>query len=1320
MVVIMELINSKICKSLLKLSLCLFAIFAIAGCLSTASSNHQQLSVSSQEKSASVVMDSASLFPLVGDNTSSVIDVHNYGSKSCSLNINAVTNNPSVSVNVDKNTNDQIIAPGKAVSIGFTLSVSGENKTNQAGSVSFQGTCVGDNFTQSVTQQIDFMSINNINTSGVFLTQGLVLYSLDKNYAYGDQYIYCLGDKGDSCSIDKVNTNLKIVNGDPTARSLPVGFVSRVELAAPPVQNGATSKVTFSFHINNGSDLLSSSSVGVIPSNAGTVVTPVLPLIDSSSAPKGFFTVHNPTNKSVSLNSISAPSGVNLDEGVSQCSYSGGMELSAHSSCVVYFNVAQGSAGSENIIVSYLDSSGAVVQHAVNVTYYNGNGNNNVIVAVSGAVDATLRAGDSVTTDINFTNIGATSITLNNPAISAKGNFLGTVSSSAACDGFTLLPNGQNSCTIPLTIMGNSVSNGYAGAVLSGSYTDQAGNPHNYQRSIAFNVRVIPMLPNLVFEEQPSKMTIVANGVDVLEQTINIKNFGDSVEPVTISGISLSNHPNYLTATSTACNTLSANESCAIKITLGGSPTFQALTNADLNINYTYPSGSNLLTTTVPYEVVDRANLEVTQINAPLSISGNGGSIDSKYIFSGSNLGPMTVSMTLKNSGNIPFQINHFFDNNSPVSWVLESSQQGSDACRLDESLAVNQTCNIVYNSVLGQNILAIGPNSTGTYMSQITVPQISVTSLNNGDRFLLQPSIVESSYSGSLGTIYVQNNFATLATSISQISPAESTLFGIDVQNTLSNATGYSGITIQNYLDDYFISGVESISSSSCSISGNNGVRRQDCTLTSNGSVRVIHDINQSFLLGDNLVVNLVTVPNLSDNQIIALSQSPNLSTTISPFKLTNTYMGGESVINRDPIYLAQGLPGGYPGSRVQSFSWTDKNGVFWMFGGQRCVSGACPQGSSSSVNFMNDLWKYDTATNKWTWVNGSQSRNQLNTVSQPGARSSSGAAWVDSNNNLWMFGGYGVTTGTNTSFLGDFWKYNIATNTWTRLSGALSPSGNYGVFRTESSTNIPGARRDPAVWVDKNQNLWMFGGFGFGSSTNSIYLNDLWRYNTTSGMWMWESGGSGISAQSGLYLTVGTRGGFPGGRYGASSWIDKDGNLWLFGGHTSARTVVGNDLWKYDTTARVWTWVGGSNPTTSSTPAAGTYPRIGQVGYPAARSSATTWTDKSGNVWLFSGVCSGAPHSQFWSNSSTVSVCKDLWKYTPSNNNWYFMGGKSGNTSESGVYSGSNQSIGGRYDAASWIDSTGSLWLFGGYGFASNTTYGFLGDLWRTNPVF
>jgi hypothetical protein len=58
-----------------------------------------------------------------------------------------------------------------------------------------------------------------------------------------------------------------------------------------------------------------------------------------------------------------------------------------------------------------------------------------------------------------------------------------------------------------------------------------------------------------------------------------------------------------------------------------------------------------------------------------------------------------------------------------------------------------------------------------------------------------------------------------------------------------------------------------------------------------------------------------------------------------------------------------------------------------------------------------------------------------------------------------------------------------------------------------------------------------------------------------------------------------------------------------------------------------------------------------------------------------------------------------------------------------QSGVYgtlgtAASPNLPGGRLGAASWIDASGNLWLFGGQGDDSTGAQGYLNDLWKYQP--
>ena len=277
--------------------------------------------------------------------------------------------------------------------------------------------------------------------------------------------------------------------------------------------------------------------------------------------------------------------------------------------------------------------------------------------------------------------------------------------------------------------------------------------------------------------------------------------------------------------------------------------------------------------------------------------------------------------------------------------------------------------------------------------------------------------------------------------------------------------------------------------------------------------------------------------------------------------------------------VYGTQGTPapGNVPGPRFDASSWADSSGNLWLFGGEGWDS-------TGTLGILNDLWKYSGG--EWTWMSGSNTANQYGTYGTlgtpapgnvPGARANP-VTWVDDSGALWLFGGEGNDlNGIQCEKdpyapcnLNDLWKYSGGEWTWMGGPNVAQQSGIYGTQGTAAPGNIPGARWVAVSWTDAAGNFWLFGGFGYDSRTNpQVYgdLNDLWKYS--GGEWTWMSG-SNDAGQTGIYGTQGTADStnVPGCRDSAISWIDRSGNLWLFGGGDYLSIAHGgkfNDLWMY-----------------------------------------------------------------------------------------------------------------------------------------------------------
>jgi N-acetylneuraminic acid mutarotase len=411
-----------------------------------------------------------------------------------------------------------------------------------------------------------------------------------------------------------------------------------------------------------------------------------------------------------------------------------------------------------------------------------------------------------------------------------------------------------------------------------------------------------------------------------------------------------------------------------------------------------------------------------------------------------------------------------------------------------------------------------------------------------------------------------------------------------------------------------------------------------------------------------------------------------------------------------------------------------------------------------------------------EWTWVGGSSTSGPNytadgstgNIYGQPGSYGKMGqfadgnhpggrygaANWTDSEGNEWVFGGYGSDSNGTQGYLNDLWEYSPTKNEWAWIGGAETVPGTWyshaGVYPTKvgtfNSTNMPGSRQYAVTWTDSGGNLWMFGGLGYDSNDINGYLNDLWEYIPSKNQWGWMGGSSTVPGNdegpSGIYpSTVGTTAStnVPGGRSEAAGWVDKDGNVWIYGGQGADSTgVVGwlNDLWKYDMTGGEWTWMGGSTTIgTNCSPLHSTYPTIifcGQVASygargqlaasnnPGGRASAISFTDSQGNLWLFGGVVYFAAAKQ--------STLNDLWEYDTAKDEWAWMAGSNGASigdggNVPGVYGAKGTPAtgnvpGGRYFSMGWVDLYDNVWVFGGQGVDSASAFGFVNDLWQYNP--
>ncbi|HUA16662.1 MAG TPA: hypothetical protein VMG31_15315 [Verrucomicrobiae bacterium] len=482
---------------------------------------------------------------------------------------------------------------------------------------------------------------------------------------------------------------------------------------------------------------------------------------------------------------------------------------------------------------------------------------------------------------------------------------------------------------------------------------------------------------------------------------------------------------------------------------------------------------------------------------------------------------------------------------------------------------------------------------------------------------------------------------------------------------------------------------------------------------LTANGGFQFVTKIAS----GGAYNVTVGTQPSSPTQQCTVANGSGMATADVSNIKVECghnewAWMAGSKSGNQVGTYgtLGSPAPANSPGGRQYPATWTDSSGSLWLFGGYG-------YDSNETLMPMSDLWEFSGG--EWTWRGGptlSGQSGNYGTVGVAGSNNIPGArfqpaSWTDASGTFWMFGGNGFDSVGNESPMNDVWKYSGGEWTWVGGSSVGRQNGHYGTLGVADPSNLPGGRFSSAVWKDSSGNIWVFGGTGYdGSNPINGPLNDLWKYS--GGEWTWM-GGSTTQAQRGVYGTQGTAAAtnIPGSREGAYAWVDASGGFWLFGGYgydANGSNGYLNDLWKYS--GGEWTWIGGSN-VVSQPGVYGTQGMAAANNIPGARWSGMAWTDSAGNAWLFGGSA--------YFTSTSAGFANDLWKYRGGEWTWV-SGSNSPNQISSygteGTLSPGN-APGSRFFLNGWIDASGNLWLFGGYGQVSGTT-GNLNDLWMYMP--
>ena len=244
----------------------------------------------------------------------------------------------------------------------------------------------------------------------------------------------------------------------------------------------------------------------------------------------------------------------------------------------------------------------------------------------------------------------------------------------------------------------------------------------------------------------------------------------------------------------------------------------------------------------------------------------------------------------------------------------------------------------------------------------------------------------------------------------------------------------------------------------------------------------------------------------------------------------------------------------------------------------------------------------------------------------------------------------------------------------------------------------NSPGNITQSVSWTDEEGDFWTYSmGWVFGPQ---YPRNVVWKLEDEK--WVWVAGdpkgdGKPVQGTKGVPGAMNT----PGERPGASTYYH-NGILYLFGGRTFAdNDYFMSDLWQWD--GEEWTYITG--PVDGKIAGVWGIKGVGAPeNQPEGRQGATCWVDDNGDFWVFGG-------------GSDQGTLNDLWKWDGTY--WTWMHGADSFYGR-GVYPKKgvvdpNAVPGSRTFPVAWTDTTGSVYIFGGQGYATSNRIITLNDLWK-----
>eukprot|EP00158_Paraphelidium_tribonemae_P007709 Partr_v1_DN28337_c0_g1_i1_m79234 putative Inherit from NOG: hedgehog protein len=323
-------------------------------------------------------------------------------------------------------------------------------------------------------------------------------------------------------------------------------------------------------------------------------------------------------------------------------------------------------------------------------------------------------------------------------------------------------------------------------------------------------------------------------------------------------------------------------------------------------------------------------------------------------------------------------------------------------------------------------------------------------------------------------------------------------------------------------------------------------------------------------------------------------------------------------------------------------------------------------------------------------------------NSNSNPGPRSSHKIAFY--NDLIYLF--HGEPTSSN-----DVWTFEPISKMWAWIAGKSNTANpSLGTRGVTAVSNTPGYRYDFCGTIHEARGDFVL----FGGNSVRGSQSDLWLFNLTSSNWTYVTGSTSAFSQAPVYGTPGVAAALntPGGRFGASCNVDiPTGELLVYGGNAGFGPYVSDtygDMFAFNFTSVRWKWITGSS--TSNAAVVGSKGSWAANYHPSPRAFSDFALDaETGITYLFGGI-------------SGNLYMNDLWAFKRSTLEWAWLSGLTGTTAR-GIYgsrylaSVNNMPGGRKAHSLEYHTTTGSIILFGGFGYGNGSRAGELNDFWAYN---